>query len=321
VTDSDMLIFGTPDEMSRYASADSEPLLVIRDVVSKLKDENVSDALAILNNLRERMEDGQSTWSKHNNPLSPIDKENSVPNTPVVDRTRPHIDSQLEELRERLEVVIEERDEQEDLANSLKEELAKKELLIDEQKEEIALHKRICDDLTTQLTDTMEVESGPNTPNTPTPKKSAPSTDDGSSSGSSSSVSGKVTSPASEGTREVINKYMENQLDLNAVEQGEHERMVEELLSKLEVSRKEVEERDKQLVEMRAELENAQEEIEEQEGVEADLKSRMLVLESTLLNLRGGDEVVTRGRVHEYGGPAGEARRGEGPQPGARRHR
>lgn len=283
MTDSDMLVFGTPDEMSRFATADSEPLLVLRDVVSKLKDENIGDALTILNNLQERIEDAQSTWSKQNNPLSPIGKENSIPNTPVVDKARAHLESQLEELREQLEVVIEERDEQTDLAKSLEDELSKKDLLIDEQKEEIAMHKQICDDLTSQLTDTMDGESGPNTP---TPKKSVPSTDD-------SSISGKVTSPASEGTREVINKYMENQLDLNALEQGEHERMVEELMTKLEESQQVVEEKSKQLEEVTADLENAQEEIEEQEAAEADLKNRMLVLESTLLKLRGGDEVVT----------------------------
>jgi chromosome segregation ATPase len=333
------MIFGTPSEQSRlgnttFVAADIEPLELIRDAMRKLKGaaivneggaetaDGLQEAMDALQIFEERILHHNSNNNVSNNtsnaeawtgkgqaagePFSPINKENSVPNTPVTDKVRMQLENAVAELTERLEVVEEERDEQADLAKALQQDLESKDLLLEEQKEELKLHKQICDELTSQLSDSITTGGG-----SPTPKK-----EDRQASPSSPSQQQllqqqqRESTPSSEdakNSRDVLKVYMENQLDLQASEQSEYEQMTDVLLSKLEGVEAELASRDEELAKMTTELasltaENtrladelleAQEELEEQEGVEARLKGRMLELESCILQVRGTDEVLT----------------------------
>ena len=150
---------------------------------------------------------------------SPIDKENSAPNTPVVDKKA----QQVEELIDRLEVVEEERDEQIGLVASLQQELKQKD-------EELVLKKSACDDLMEQLVALRE-EIDTQAQSSPTPAK-APAPEN---------VRSPLSPEMSFGSaRKVLDTYMTNQMDLNEAEQNEYEAMAEDLLSKLEEANSEL---------------------------------------------------------------------------------
>lgn len=295
--------FGTPAEASRlgHPVADSDPVYLLRAAMSKLEelssensdekalDPNASNevifgVLQLLSGAEEKLDQNlNSSWYNSTNKddrgdsfiRTPLDKENSAPNTPVVDKKA----QQIAELIERLEVVEGERDEQAGLVTSLQQELKQKD-------EELALKKSACDDLMHQLVALRE-EGDMEVDRSPTPAKAPASKN-------ARSPTSSEKSPSS--ARKVIDTYMANQIDLNEAEQNEYEAMAEDLMTKLEEANGELLKREKELQEASKKIDSQaealaekDEEIEDLEGAEATLKTRMLALESRLLQVRGGD--------------------------------